>query len=113
MSGIAYIAFPQFTSVYPWFLVWKITTNIGTVLAFNAPFLPDYFDQSSTGLASSFIQVTTTLSTLVTSSFIPYINSKLDDIKWVFYAVGIATLICVIELIFGLKEVIVRKNVKL
>ena len=71
-------------------------TNIGTVITFNAPFLADYFDHSSTGLASSYIQVFQTVSALTIFSGIPYIDGKLDDKKWVFYGIGVITLLTTI-----------------
>lgn len=110
MSAVAFIAFPLFTEVYPWFLVCKILTNVGTVLFLNAPFLPDYFDHGSIGLASSYVQISQTIATLVSNSGVPYINSKLNDIKWVFYGIGILTFMCAVLLVFGLKEVVMKKN---
>ena len=84
-------------------------TNIGTVITFNAPFLADYFDHSSTGLASSYIQVFQTASALTISSGIPFVNSRLDDIKWVFYGIGAVTLFFTAGFVFGLKDIQISK----
>lgn len=70
MSGGSLLLWPMFTSIYPWFLILRLMNNVGTLIGMDAPFLPDYFDVNSTGLASGYLIIITTLSGLIGSSFV-------------------------------------------
>ena len=83
---------------------------MGTSITFNAPLLPDYVSKESLGRGSSYVQITTTIATLVATS-----ETVIDNyvgIEYIFWTVGSFTIFCVLCMIFGLKE-IHKQNIKI
>ena len=105
MSGSSLLLWPMFTEIYPWFLLFRLMNNVGTLIGTDAPFLPDYFDANSAGLASGYLIICSTISGLIGSSFVQYLGSKLSDIRWIFYGLGIITIFFAFILSCGLKDV--------
>ena len=79
--------------------------NVGTLIGTDAPFLPDYFHANSAGLAAGYLIICSTISGLIGSSFVPFLGSKLSDIRWIFYGLGAITLVFAFILSCGLKDV--------
>ena len=79
LSGVTFFGFPMFHEVYPYFSLLYILNSIGNEIPMNAPFLPDYIDSSSAGLASSYIGISFTISGLIGGSLVPFLGSVLSD----------------------------------
>jgi MFS family permease len=78
-AAIAIAAIPLFTQVYPWFFICRCLISLGTVIAVNMPFLPDYVDKGSIGLANSYGQVIMSSALIFSSTGLYQISAQISD----------------------------------
>ena len=64
MTGIGLGLVPLFHKVYPYFLILRIIFYCGSIFGVNCPFLADYVEKNSIGLASFYTSLSVALSSI-------------------------------------------------
>ena len=111
-AAVAIAAIPLFKQVYPWFFICRCLISLGTVIAVNMPFLPDYVDKGSIGLANSYGQVIMSSALIFSSTGLYQISAQISDAnqKYVYFTVGGLIGVVALYLIYGIKDVIYQES---
>eukprot|EP00347_Sterkiella_histriomuscorum_P021247 403334683 len=112
VAGLSIILTPEFTQVYPSFLIMRIFMSLGIIPGVNTPLLPDYVNEKSLGLANAYQNVTGAIAIIFASTGLIEI-SKREDIKWIFVGIGTYTMVVGLVLFFGIKDVNKQKKGKI
>ena len=64
MSALGLGLIPLFKNVFPQFLILRIIFYSGAVIGVNTPFLPDYVEKNSIGMAMIYVSITVTFASV-------------------------------------------------
>ena len=110
VTGIAVIAIPFFSTMYPAFLIIRITLSLGTSIGLNVPLLPDYVQNGSMGLANGYCQVVITLAFIFSSSGLMTLGKAVPEQSYIYYGTGGVIIFIAIFLTYGIKDVIIKND---
>ena len=75
------------------------------------PFVADYIDQSSMGLASTYQNIAQNMGNILILSIVPEIAAHID-VGYLFYAIAILCIITAFILIFAIRDVTQQEEVE-
>ena len=64
LTSIGLFILPWHTKVYPWFLVSRLLICFSTITV-NCPFIPDYIDEKSQGLANGYFLMVVSIANII------------------------------------------------
>jgi len=78
IGGLSLAAVPLFTQLYPWYFILNCIRTMSAYISIQSPFLPDYVQKDSLGVASLYQQLIINCAFLFSSSGLYAINAHVD-----------------------------------
>ena len=105
LGSIATFTIPLFHDLYPWFFVTYVILGL-MISTVHAPFIADYIQKDSMGLATSYSETSSHLGQLMASYVLLEISEYVQQLQYLYFAVAIFTFLAGCFLFFGLHDVI-------
>ena len=104
LTAIGLFILPWHTEVYPWFLVSRLLICFSTITV-NCPFIPDYIDEKSQGLANGYFLMVVSIANIISQTVLLRLSKEVDD-RYIYLTCGVFILGVSLAIWFGMKDVI-------
>ena len=76
-TAIGLLILPIFNKVYPWFLISRLLISLSTITV-NCPFIPDYIDEKSQGLANGYFLMIVSFANILSTTILLEVSEKVN-----------------------------------
>mgnify|MGYP002632681195 CR=1 FL=1 len=104
--GLFILPFPQ--EVYPWFLISRLLICFSTITV-NCPFIPDYIDEKSQGLANGYFLMVVSVANIISQTVLLRLSKNVED-RYIYLTSGVFILVVSVLIWFQMKDVILDKR---
>jgi MFS family permease len=107
-TSIGLFILPCFTRVYPWFLISRLFISLSTITV-NCPFIPDYIDEKSQGLANGYFLMIVSFANILSTTVLLEVSEIVNP---TYIYIGAAIFVAIVSLLIysQMKDVIKEEN---
>ena len=105
-TAIGLLILPYFDQVYPWFLISRLFMSLIGITG-NCPFIPDYIQEQSQGLANGYMMMVVHFANFLSSTVLLKVSENVDP-NYIYKGASIFITIVSALIFFQMKDVINR-----